>query len=107
MNKLELLSRLENAVKLFEQKETIRANYQALERKDRPYEEKRKIGLFGKVILGLEIIYMLDYAGAFFLAIFMSELDKETYLVGIVLVVILLAIILTTEGRCSVRLGSL
>ncbi len=99
MNKLELLSRLENAVKLFEQKETIVANYKALERKDRPYEEKRKIGLLGKILLGLEMIGMFFYGGMCLLSALFTG-DKETFIIGIVLIVIFLAVILTTYLLC-------
>ena len=58
MNRQEVLHGLNNAVTLFKQQETLSQEYERVQQKDRPYEEKRKIGWLGIIILGFEIVYI-------------------------------------------------
>ena len=57
MNRQEVLHGLNNAVTLFKQQEALSQEYDRIQQKDRPYEEKRKIGWLGIIILGFEIYY--------------------------------------------------
>ena len=57
MNRQEVLHGLNNAVTLFKQQEALSQEYERVQQKDRPYEEKRKIGWLGIIILGFEIYY--------------------------------------------------
>ena len=55
MNRQEVLYGLNNAVILFKQQEALSLEYERVQQKDRPYEQKRKIGWIGIIVLGFEI----------------------------------------------------
>lgn len=58
MNRQEVLHGLNNAVTLFRQQEALSQEYEQVQQKDRPYEQKRKIGWLGIIVLGFEIYYV-------------------------------------------------
>ncbi len=58
MNRQEVLHGLNNAVTLFKQQEALSQEYERVQQKDRPYEQKRKIGWLGIIVLGFEIYYV-------------------------------------------------
>ncbi|MBQ8626522.1 MAG: hypothetical protein IJ419_10225 [Agathobacter sp.] len=65
MNRQEVLHGLNKAVTLFKQQEALSQEYDRVQQKDRPYEEKQKIGWLGIIVLGFEIYYV----GAAFLGV--------------------------------------
>ena len=94
MNRQEVLHGLNNAVTLFKQQETLSQEYERVQQKDRPYEEKRKIGWLGIIILGFEIVYI----GPLTLSplIMIADSNAEDMKMYILISLIGIAVIITT-----------
>lgn len=94
MNRQEVLHGLNNAVTLFKQQEALSLEFEQVQQKDRPYEEKRKIGWAGIIVLGLELFYIGPWIIAPFLLIVTNDTeDIETYILGSLIGI---AVIITT-----------
>lgn len=74
MNRQEVLHGLNNAVTLFKQQEALSLEYERVKQKDRPYENKYKIGWIGTIVLGFEIYDV----GMGILDLLFSIVDNET-----------------------------
>ena len=75
MNRRELLHELNNAITFFEKREALCSEYERVQQKDRPYEEKRKIGWLGIIVLGVEIYYVAQILLVFVVGLFLEPMD--------------------------------
>ena len=94
MNRQEVLHGLNNAVTLFKQQEALSQEYERVQQKDRPYEEKRKIGWLGIIVLGFEIVYIGPLTLSPFLMI--ADSNAEEIKIYILISLIGIAVIATT-----------
>ena len=101
MNRQEVLHGLNNAVTLFKQQEALSQEYEQVQQKDRPYEEKRKIGWLGIIILGFEIVYI----GPLTLSplIMIADSNAEDMKMYILISLIGIAVIITTYLLFRIR----
>ena len=101
MNRQEVLHGLNNAVTLFKQQETLSQEYERVQQKDRPYEEKRKIGWLGIIILGFEIVYIGPLT--FSPLIMIADSNAEDMKMYILISLIGIAVIITTYLLFRIR----
>ena len=101
MNRQEVLHGLNNAVTLFKQQETLSQEYERVQQKDRLYEEKRKIGWLGIIILGFEIVYIGPLT--FSPLIMIADSNAEDMKMYILISLIGIAVIITTYLLFRIR----
>lgn len=94
MNRQEVLYGLNNAVTLFEQQEALSLEYERVKQKDRPYEQKRKIGWIGIIVLGFEIYCFGSLIIGFLFGIVSN--DTEIIEISAPFAMIGIAVIITT-----------
>ena len=94
MNRQEVLHGLNNAVTLFEQQEALSLEYERVQQKDRSYEQKRKIGWIGIIVLGFEIYCFGSLIIGFLFGIVSN--DTEIIEISAPFAMIGIAVIITT-----------
>lgn len=96
MNRRELLQELNNAITFFEKREALCSEYERVQQKDRPYEEKRKIGWIGIIVLGFELYYVAQLLFVVVVGLFIEDMESEGMMEMVLLSMIGVAIVLTT-----------